>query len=31
MEKSGDRLCVAICMLTLAYLLWQMAGAGWLF
>jgi len=31
MERIGDRLCVAICVLALAYLLWHLVRAGWLF
>jgi len=30
MERPGDRVCVIICLLAMAYLLWHMIRAGWL-
>lgn len=30
MSRVLDRLCVAVCVLTLVYVLWQMARVGWL-
>lgn len=31
MRRADDWACVAICLLTLVYVLWYMARAGWLF
>ncbi len=31
MRGWGDRLCVLVCLLTLAYLAWHAIRAGWLF
>lgn len=31
MDRLADRVCVALCLLTLAYLLYHVVRAGWIF